>query len=306
MKRALPSYEDLEADGHEEGEIIVLEGEEVSEERENEDEDFVLKPVLPVGRYSSTFREGDDPSSGEQYLCTVRSQRLQMKRIIAVEGEERGNTVGVDLDTLCKKYGTAAWCLEVDRDWAEKYWKCYCDTEKTFTEQLAATEDNHESEHDLRLDFTATEWYNKLYRTEEIEPTLPILRAMHEDQAVIEKLVNLHRRWIEMGCDCEGMFEGKVEDDINSSSNAISTSNVCVCLSFTGVNDTTSKLICKVATWLQALLMSLDSRLTCTEIASLRQLALLLTERFPQVAEFREIVLVIAKRYGQADLIKFI
>ena len=52
MKRALPSYEDLEADGHEEGEIIVLEGEEVSEERENEDEDFVLKPVLPVGRYS--------------------------------------------------------------------------------------------------------------------------------------------------------------------------------------------------------------------------------------------------------------
>ena len=50
----------------------------------------------------------------------------------------------------------------------------------------------------------------------------------------------------------------------------------------------------QVATWLQAFL-------TSPQISNLRQLARSLDTNHP---EFKEIVLVIAKKYGQSDLIK--
>lgn len=277
MKRSLPSYEDLIFE-EEDGEILEDSFPEDAFVDESDEEDLGLKAVLPVGKYGHSFREGDEPLSGEQYLCTVRSQRLKLKRIFVHEREI--NASRIDLGELCKKYsGNAEMItLALDRIWAEKYWKCYRDSEQSFLSQLdSCPEDEEEKGQDskMNLNRTAAEWFTALYLTSDLQPTVAVLKELQNNQHIIEKLINLHRKWLDSSGD-----DPKIAD-----------------------NDTDN--LDHAATWLQALLMCLDSRLTSPEIASLRLLAASLIKSFPDSRKFNEIVLVIGKKYGQTDLIKF-
>lgn len=263
MKRALPSYEDL-ADGNEEdGEIIeetTAESEFVASEESysDEDEEFGLKTVLPVGKFTDKFREGDTPASGEEYLCTVRSERKQMARIIKSEEVESSNAI--ELKELCQDSSIRK--AEVDAEWAGKYWKCYQESERQFLDTVELAEIEELS--DL-FRFNSTEMYKKLYETNEIEPTMTVLGYLKSEQELTEKLLNHHKNWLE------------------------------------SLPPKTAEERSKLATWLQALIMCLDARLTSPQISNLRQLTRNLDTDQP---EFKEIVLVIANKYSQGDLIK--
>lgn len=260
MKRALPSYEDLAyGKEEEEGEIIESLGSVQSVSVENyhsEDEELGLKTVLPVGKFNERFKEGDTPVSGEEYLCTVRSQRNQMARIIKSEVEVNGK--GIELKEL---YAEST-LLEIDVEWAERYWKCYQESEKQFLETIESTEIEELNE---LFRFNSTEMYKKLYETNEIEPNMAVLGYLRTEQELTEKLINHHRNWL------ESLTPKTVEERS------------------------------KFATWLQALIMCLDARLTSPQISNLRQLTRNLDTVHP---EFKEIVLVIAYKYAQGDLIK--
>lgn len=278
MKRVLPSYEDLILET-EEGEISENNGNgifDVTEEVLEGDEDYGLglKPVLPVGKYDSTFKEGDEPTSGEQYLCTVRSQRSKLNKIFSCPVSSTDS--GVSLNDLFKKYGTGQQSqLEVDRKWADDFWKCYTENELSVLERFNLIQDEREDGYGGTLDdfiLNPTDCFTKLYVTDEISPTLTRLKALREDQLLVEKLLSNHKKWLEN--------EPIVDDP-----------------------DTLNKFV----TWLHALLLLRDSRLTSPEIALLRQLATVLcSEKYRSIESFREIVLIIVKKYAQNDLIKFI
>ena len=271
MKRALPSYEDL-ADGMgEEGEIIEqVSFAEIASDSVNvsvsEDEEFGLKAVLPVGKFNEKFREGDTPASGEEYLCTVRSERMKMNRIINCEPEEVGNSV--KLRELCKDEVLE---IEVEEGWAQSYWKCYQESEIQFLRDIENSKIPDEPEFEHLVKLNPTELHKKFYENDPIEPNMKFLSHLRNDQELTEKLLNCHKIWLE------------------SSSAALQIE--------------TEEERSKVATWLQALLMCLDTRLTSPQISNLRQLTRSLRANHP---EFREIVLVIAYKYGQHDLIKII
>lgn len=278
MKRVLPSYEDLILET-EEGEISENNGNgifDVTEEVLEGDEDYGLglKPVLPVGKYDSTFKEGDEPTSGEQYLCIVRSQRSKLNKIFSCPVSSTDS--GVSLNDLFKKYGTGQQSqLEVDRKWADDFWKCYTENELSVLERFNLIQDEREDGYGGTLDdfiLNPTDCFTKLYVTDEISPTLTRLKALREDQLLVEKLLSNHKKWLEN--------EPIVDDP-----------------------DTLNKFV----TWLHALLLLRDSRLTSPEIALLRQLATVLcSEKYRSIESFREIVLIIVKKYTQNDLIKFI
>lgn len=280
MKRALPSYEDLEifTETGEEGEIEESENEEAEESsiEDSQDsslEEIGLKPVLPVGKYTETFKEGDVPQSGEQYLCTVQSERKKLGRIFVCERRERDDSKGVALEDLCKRFGGQRE-VEVDMEWAEGYWRCYEENERSFLANLSQIEEEA-AVSDSPIKYLSlsnpTDCYSKLYATGEIQPSLSLLKLLQDDQELVAKLINFHRKWFE-----------------------------------TDVFADEPEILGKVATWLQALLMVRDSRLTSPEIAALRQLAAVLIEKYRNFTEIKEIVLVIGKKYSQFDLIKFI
>ena len=267
MKRALPSYDDLvDGNAEEDGEIIEdCESEncilELSDH--SEDEEYGLKAVLPVGKFNDKFKEGDQPASGEEYLCTVRSERLKMNRIIkAYVGEGECGGVGVK-DLLCRNE-TAIKVVDAEEEWAEKYWKCYQESENQFITNINCDFDGNIV---LSSHWSSTELYKKLYENGEIEPNMAVLNILRNDPELTEKLINCHRNWL--------------ESSVIQLSNELERE--------------------KVATWLQALLMCLDNRLTSPQISNLRQLAYCLDSTYP---EFKEIVLVIARKYGQHDLIR--
>lgn len=270
MKRALPSYEDL----FEEGEIIeeirtttVINDKKVFEsESDVELEIMGLKTVLPVGKFDEKFKEGDLPESGEQYLCTVRSQRKKLENILSVEVEEgKGIKLNVLICDVVEPF-------EVDRKWAEEYVDCLKKSEKDFHTQLDEISNDFDN-----FDFdklTPTDWYKKLYETGEIEANLKILRLIRDSQEICEKLLNLHRRWLSK--ESENRLDLDSEEVLN-----------------------------KTATWLQALIMCRDERLTSPEIANLRQLAKTLMSHAEDKIEMREIILAIVKKYGQVDLMRY-
>ena len=269
MKRALPSYEDL----FEEGEIIEEERAVLNKnvklilkEFESSDEELEmgLKAVLPVGKFNEKFREGDVPESGEQYLCTVRSQRKKLENIVSVSFED--GTGGVELDVLIKNVEE----IEVDKKWADEYAECLKKSEGEFHAQL------DEILEEFFIDFsnlTPSEWHKKIYETGEIEANMNVLRAIKDSQEICGKLLNLHKRWL----------NGESENQLNLDS---------------------IEILNKTATWLQALIMCRDSRLTSPEVANLRQLAVTLMAHGDRI-EMMEVILAIVKKYGQLDLIKY-
>ena len=266
MKRALPSYDDLvDRNAEEDGEIIedCKSANSISELSDHsDDEEYGLKAVLPVGKFNEKFKEGDQPASGEEYLCIVRSERLKMNRIIKadVEEEESG---GVGVKDLLGKNETVGRVVEVDEEWAEKYWKCYQESENRF---LASINCDFDGNTEL-FSRNSTEMYKKLYENSEIEPNMAVLNFLRNDPELTEKLINCHRNWL--------------ESSVLQLSNELERE--------------------KVATWLQALLMCLDNRLTSPQISNLRLLSYCLDSAYP---ESKEIVLVIAWKYGQHDLIR--
>lgn len=269
MKRALPSYEDLLVEeGEEEGEIIENDSKETFEKESYDEEfDMGLKAVLPVGKFDEKFREGDVPESGEQYLCSVRSQRKKLEPVVSAKIEGKG---GIPLEVLVKSRIEDT-KMEVDLKWADEYSKCLERSEQEFHDNLNLV-DFEDSDEFFKL--TATEWYKKLYETSEIEPNMRVLRVFRESQEICDKLLNLHRRWLT----CE-------DDQLR-----LDLSEKCQ------VN--------KAATWLQALIMCRDSRLTSPEIANLRQLALALLDYGDKI-EMKEVVMAVVRKYGQSDLIKY-
>ena len=268
MKRALPSYDDLTlVEGNEDGEIIEESREFVesfdsgkgNDGLSSEDEEFGLKAVLPVGKFNEKFKQGDTPASGEEYLCTVRTERKQMTRILRYEGDASGKSI--ELKELHKGEVEE---LEVDVNWVERYWQCYQESEN----QFIASVENISIENFAEISrINSSELYAKLYENSEIEPNMSVLGYLRSDQDLTEKLINCHKAWL------ESSVLKTAEEEVRS----------------------------QVATWLQALIMCLDTRLTSPQISNLRQLARSLDTNHP---EFKEIVLVIAKKYGQSDLIK--
>lgn len=262
MKRALPSYEDL----FEEGEIIEETAVVSVTSESDSDEEMGLKAVLPVGKFDEKFKEGNVPETGEQYLCTVRTQRKKLENIVSVPAEEGK---GIKLNVLIKSGGFEP--FEIDRKWAEEYAECLKKSEKEFVESLDITETFDICDFDQ---LTPIEWYKKLYETGEIEANMKILRVIRDSQDICEKLLNLHRRWL----------GNESENRLNLDSEAI---------------------LNKTATWLQALIMCRDQRLTSPEIANLRQLATVLMSQAEDKIEMREVIVAIVKKYGQVDLIKY-
>ena len=261
MKRALPSYDDLTlVEGNEDGEIIEESREFVesfdsgkgNDGLSSEDEEFGLKAVLPVGKFNEKFKQGDTPASGEEYLCTVRTERKQMTRILRYEGDASGKSI--ELKELHKGEVEE---LEVDVNWVERYWQCYQESEN----QFIASVENISIENFAEISrINSSELYAKLYENSEIEPNMSVLGYLRSDQDLTEKLINCHKAWL------ESSVLKTAEEEVRS----------------------------QVATWLQAFL-------TSPQISNLRQLARSLDTNHP---EFKEIVLVIAKKYGQSDLIK--
>jgi hypothetical protein len=288
MKRALPSYEDL----FEEGEIIIEDGavnEVVVEaavsnttglinESSDEELEMGLKAVLPVGKFDEKFKEGHVPESGEQYLCTVRWQRKKLESIVSI-AVERGEG-GVKLDDLIK-FGFEA--IEMDGRWADEYAQCHERSEREFHSQLdklseindvdSGIKDEDEISSCFQL-INPSEWYKKLYETEEIIANLRVLRVIKDSQDICEKLLNLHKRWL----------NGESDNKLNLESNEI---------------------LNKTATWLQALIMCRDPRLTSPEISNLRQLAVILMPHAHDKIEIREVIVAIVKKYGQVDLVNY-
>ena len=266
MKRALPSYEDLLEEG-EEGEIReeLIVNFSSNEFSDDDDDEMGLKAVLPVGKFDEKFKEGQVPESGEQYLCTVRSQRKKLENIVSVVGVE-GEKGGVSVDVLVKKFVVDK-RIEIDKKWAENFCECLEKSEKEFHAEL----DSQEKIDCEDFNFTVKEWYQKLYETAEIQADMRILRMLRDSQEICEKLLNLHCKWLKEGS--ENQLEMDSEEDLN-----------------------------KVVTWLQALVMCRDSRLTSAEIANLRQIAVALMDHGDRI-EIKEVVLAIVKKYGQIDLV---
>lgn len=268
MKRALPSYEDILEESvldTEEGEIV--ETATISPMEDDEDDcdlEFGLKAVLPVGKFNEKLKEGQVPESGEQYLCTVRSQRKTLERIIKAERLDQKESA-VKLEDLLKNKSSLV--LEVEREWTEQYWTCYQESEMVFLRSI----NDYENTQDILLEYTPTEWYTKLYTNVEIEPNMSVLKLIKDSQDTCDRLLNLHRKWL-------AVESGEIDSN---------------------------KRMNLMATWLQALIMCRDSRLTSPEIANLRHLAALLMQKHGERPEMREIVLVIVKKYGQSDLIKY-
>lgn len=267
MKRALPSYDDL-FQVVEEGEIEDTETGETDEKNvsDSSEDEMGLKAVLPVGKFNEKFREGDVPESGEQYLCTVRSQRKKLENIVSFPVEK---VKRVSLNRLIKKFGAEEEIkvVEMDRKWAETYGTCLVKSEKEFHEKL----DEISEDYDLSaFELKPAEWFYKMYETREIEVNMTTLRVFRDEQDICEKLLNLHRRWLE-----SDQLKMESEDEVN-----------------------------RVATWLQALIMCRDGRLTSSEIANLRLLAVALMCRGDRI-ELKEIILAFVIKYGQIDLITY-
>lgn len=279
MKRTLLSYEDLtdEQISLEDGEIIEDSSKEYEKiiDSSGDEEEFGQKPVLPVGKFDSSFKDGDEATCGEQYLCIVQAQRKKLGKVLrkpeSSNDDNNGNSVKIF--DLLGRYGlkTAIETVSVNEEWAEKYWQCYKRGEESFLKQLNSLDDS-KNDLDQISGLSAQELMNKFYEDVQIEPTISFLRDIKSDQSLCERLLNLHIRWIR---DEEGGFENN-EENLN-----------------------------RLFNWIQALLMCRDDRLSSMEVACLRQLAAELVKQFgAERTEVKEIVLVIAKKYGQIDLIK--
>jgi hypothetical protein len=290
MKRALPSYDDLSKDFaesvEEEGEIIENDSFlKCSEEAADEDaEDFGLKSVLPVGKFDATFKVGDVPSTGEQYLCTVR---FQTKRLPKVERSEDSLKTcrPISVDKLIGFEGKAQ--VELKEAWSETYWKAYLESEARFQSQMLESVSDNDcllSDNDCLLSgfikgsSWKAFWWRRLYGQENeiLKPSMQTLTDFRAQQDLVLKLLNLHGQWLQVGDELHSkvLVDGPVLD--------------------------------LTATWLHALLMCLDSALTSPEISVLRDLVVVLAcEAFKNLTEFHEVILVICKKYKQSDLIKY-
>lgn len=259
MKRQLQTYDDLSA---EEGEIYeespripvaVTAPNPRSRTKskpssESEDEiDFGQRSVLPVGSFSKDFTDKDEPTSGEQYLCLVRHQRIQLPKVEVAEPQD---SLGKDLNLLVKTEITS---INVNREWATKYWTAYQEHRERFLIEL----DGVAEQEPEAFEFDKAAWFCKLYN-QSSGPTMSFLASL--PQEIVLKLISFHVSWMKDLCPDKSEL---------------------------------------AATWLQALLMCLDLQLTSPELSVLRSL----TKVIPRTPMFNEIALVIARSYGQHDLI---
>lgn len=264
MKRALQSYDDLDVENEngEEGEIIEDELEEnTREDCLSDQEEFGLKAVLPVGKFNANFKEGDTPASGEEYLCAVRCERKKIPLII--KSDENAESTGIEIQKLFKQNVQV---VEIDGEWAEKYWKCYKESEKTFLQSISEYQID-ETDFENFTKMSSIDLYKKFYKEIEIVPSINFLAYLKSNQDFTEKLIFYHKNWLDP-CTLT-----PIESEQNE----------------------------RIATWIQALIMCLDDRLTSPQISILRQLVQILNSNHQ---EFKEIILVVSYKYGQKDLIK--
>ena len=246
LKRPLNVYDDLS--DYEDGQVVSSSS---SESEAESDQEFLVRPVLPVAKFDASFRESDEPSSGEQYLCLVRHERKKLPQTEVAKTVVVGSLKSVE--ELLSGFAEATCVKELDATWAENFWNSYrlhdaatlalFDSVSQVNVKLPGTKDQ-------------SEWLAFL---QENEPSTEICVALQEEQDVVMKLIQHYTHWIQ--------------------------------------SSTYTEL-----TWLSSLLLCLDRKLSSQQIFQLRKLAKALSY-LTDNEKANELILVIAKIYGQHDLI---
>lgn len=199
LKRPLPVYDDLiedleDREAGEDGEVAFSSlslSASASSDVES-DEEFALKPVLPVGKFDGAFTEADEPATGEQYLCLVKHERKRLPRTeVASESASFGNLKSIE-ELISGFCGSS--CVKVlDGQWAEHFWntyqqydaamQCMLDSIEEVNVQLPGTKDQNE-------------WLNYL---RENTPSTEICVALQEEQELVCKLIQHYTNWIQNG-----------------------------------------------------------------------------------------------------------
>jgi hypothetical protein len=185
LKRQLQVYDDLSA---EEGELVVS----CSSSSEAEsDEEFSLKPSLPVGRFNSNFKETDEPISGEQYLCLVRHERKRLPCLeVAQEAKTLATRSSKTIQELISGFSNVGAVKELDSKWAECLWS-------TYQEHQTATWDLFAGVTEVNVvlpNGSNAEWLKFL---QENKPSTEICVALQEEQETVMKLIHYYTNWIQ-------------------------------------------------------------------------------------------------------------
>lgn len=189
LKRPLPVYDDLDEFDHEEGEICESKSEEVGEITELSDDEMAAKAVLPVGRFDVNFKLGDEPTSGEQYLCLVKHERTRLPK---TEVSQNNASLSKTLDEiLAGKLVKSEYLLEVDQAWAESCWTQFCQDYEEMKAQMEAIEHVHVI---FPEDKKSSEAWLKFIK--ETELSVDVCVALAEDQFCVWKLLSLIPSWL--------------------------------------------------------------------------------------------------------------
>ena len=184
LKRPLPVYDDLSS---EEGEVSSSSSSDVES-----DQEFSLKPALPVGKFDANFRETDEPTSGEQYLCLVRHERKKLPPL-EVAKEVKQISALKTLKELLVGFRDSCVVKELDSEWAEHFWNGYRQYEATMLALF-------ESVKEVNVDFPsgpsvgAADW---LKFFQENKPSTEICVALQEEQDLVMKLMHYYTNWIQ-------------------------------------------------------------------------------------------------------------
>jgi hypothetical protein len=202
---------------------VFLESE--SEDEENEEFETFQKTALPFIEFNEKFKENDEPSTGEEYLCLVRHERSQLPKILfsktekkLIEEEENfiqtKRVKEIEVNCIKKlKYFKIDDSIKME-SFLQNFLKHKTELNNLFEEEVTNDEEDCCKGGLPGINDEAA-WIFKFYGIKKIpeegdskeikleitekslQPTLEFLKVLSRDQKLTLKLIQYHIGWME-------------------------------------------------------------------------------------------------------------
>lgn len=160
----------------------------------SEDEEMELRAALPIASFSETFTVDSAPSTGEEYLCLVRQQRLALPKVAsspAVMLEPKPLEALISTSYACP--ATRKDLLPI-REWEETMIQAFMQERESWRSHLTMEYDSE----DIPSINDETGWRNFLYSENNSKmPSLSIIGQLTHPAKL--RLILYHSRWSQAG-----------------------------------------------------------------------------------------------------------